>query len=151
MFKKPWVLIVEDELEIVEILSIRLKKEGFEVSSCSKAPRAIQLMNNQKYDCLLLDMRLEQGSGEQILATIRRDIRNLNYATPALVMSAFLDPVIVKRIGKDIQGAFVKPFERDALISKIKSICAAKLGPAPHSHPGAETGAEDAESRTRSG
>ena len=127
---KPWILLVEDEPEIVEVVTEALTEEGFRVTSCSKAAQALRLMNNQKYDCLLLDNQLEQGTGEQVLAAVRKEKTNLNYATPALMVSGQLDQGTLIRIGKELVGALVKPFEMKALVAKLKSICEDSTGAA---------------------
>ncbi|OFZ56381.1 MAG: hypothetical protein A2428_01410 [Bdellovibrionales bacterium RIFOXYC1_FULL_54_43] len=123
--KKYSVLIVEDEADIVDVISTKLNAEGFQVFSTPRAPRAIQLLNNQKFSCILLDMSLEQGSGEDVISSIRKDKTSFNFQTPVLVISANLNPNLIMRIGKDIHGALVKPFERDALVAKVKSLCPA--------------------------
>ena len=121
--KKPWVLVVEDDTELCTQLVRALASSGFRCVSAGKATRAIQLCANQAFACIVLDMKLEQGSGEQVLSVIRKDLRGLNLHTPVLVSSGFLTPDLVKRIGKDIQGAMVKPFKKAEFVEKVHAMC----------------------------
>lgn len=116
-------MLVEDEPLIVELVTALLAAAGFQVTSCSKATQALRYMNNQKYDCLVLDNKLEQGSGEDLLANIRKDKKSLNHATPALLVSGHLDYDVLRRVGRNVSGALVKPFEHHVLISKVKELC----------------------------
>lgn len=121
--KKPNVLVVEDEPDLIEIMSEKLKLEGFEVYTCSKVVRANQFLANQKFDCVVMDIKLEQGTGDQVIATMRRDKRNLNFSTPVVVVSGHLDKDLLAKLAKDVQGAFVKPFDRNLFVQKIKQLC----------------------------
>jgi CheY-like chemotaxis protein len=120
---KKSVLIIEDEAEFAEILSERLRQEGFAVQSCDCVPEANLRIKNQRFDCIVVDIRLAKGTGDQVITYTRRFPENLNYKTPILVTSGELEPDLLKRIGKDIQGALVKPFPLNSLTEKVKALC----------------------------
>ena len=74
--KNPSVLIVEDEEKLLEIYSRRLKEEGFEVVTCGKAAEAIYFAMNFRFVCVIVDMQLEQGTGQQVIREIRKNVKS---------------------------------------------------------------------------
>jgi DNA-binding response OmpR family regulator len=120
---RPCVLIVEDEPEIVEVISSLLTREGYQVMSADRISRAQKMLTNQKFCAVTVDIRLAQGSGEQVISNMRSDHKGFNFRTPVLVISAFITPDLVAKIGPQIQGALAKPFNNDELVAKIKRLC----------------------------
>ncbi len=121
--QKRWILLIEDEQEIRALLSEELTKCGFSVLSCSKAAEGIRILRNQKFDCILLDMRLDGGTGSQIIYSVRDDKANLNHLTPILVVSGHLNVDLILKIKNSVSGIFVKPFKLKDLIAKVKYLC----------------------------
>lgn len=120
--RKLNILVVEDEDDLREILVSVLNAAGFQVFEAAKAPRAIQLIGNQRFELVITDMQLEQGTGEQVIQFMRKDVKGFNAFTPVIVVSAFLNKDLVARIGKDISGAMVKPFEREVLLGRVRQV-----------------------------
>jgi DNA-binding response OmpR family regulator len=119
------ILLVEDEKELSDIISEKLSSEGYRIFTATKANEAIEMLNQQKFRCIILDIQLEQGSGQQVVASIRSNARNLNHKTPIIVMSAHLNGILVQEMAKDITCALVKPFEQSELCAKVRGICKA--------------------------
>jgi DNA-binding response OmpR family regulator len=67
----PTVLLVEDEPEIVGLLTDFLAVEGFGVIAAPDAPRAIAAMDRRGVDCVLLDVMLPGASGFDLCRRIR--------------------------------------------------------------------------------
>jgi DNA-binding response OmpR family regulator len=67
----PTVLLVEDEPEIVGLLTDFLAVEGFGVVAAGDAPAAIDALNRNGVDCVLLDVMLPGGSGFDVCRRIR--------------------------------------------------------------------------------
>ena len=96
--RKLSLLLVEDEPDIIETLSDHLVLEGYETHSTAKFTDAMFKLKNQKYDCILLDIHLAQGSGEQVVETLREDKTEKNHKTPIIVMSGGLDKMLVQNL-----------------------------------------------------
>ena len=122
MKEKKWILIVEDEEELANIIGEELFDEGYDIIYTPTAKDAKFKLDNQKFNCLLLDMNLAQGSGEDIIRHLTRDKGVLNSETPIIVISGSLDNSRMLDIREKIQGAMVKPFTMESLILKIKSL-----------------------------
>ncbi len=121
--KNRWLLIADDDAAFIKALTDQLSNQGFKVISALKVSEAIAKLSKQKFECVLLDMRFEHASGEQIIYTMRSDTV-FNQNTPIIVMSGFLDPELVKRIGKQVNGFLVKPFNAEALLEKLNTVLA---------------------------
>ncbi len=122
MDEQPWILLVEDEPDIAEILHSVLTSHGYRVMQSAKVADAVTKLGNQLFACLVLDMRLAGGdSGEDIIAAARSSKKELNATTPIVVTSGHLDAELVKRIGHHVAGVLVKPFSPDTLLAKVQS------------------------------
>ena len=81
---KSRVLIVDDEADIRELLSLTLQRMGLDTDCAASEFEAVQLMQKHGYDLCLTDMRLPDGDGLKLLAHI-----GANYAsTPVAVITA---------------------------------------------------------------
>ncbi len=84
MDKKSRVLIVDDEADIRELLSLTLQRMGLDTDCAAGEFEATQLMQKHGYDLCLTDMRLPDGDGLKLLEYV-----SLNYAsTPVAVITA---------------------------------------------------------------
>ena len=93
----PIILIIEDDPGFNSILQKSLVQKGYKILSSVSVIEAKAKLRNQKFDCILLDLHLEGGSGESIISTIRGNKKDANFASPVIVMSGFLEPDVVKR------------------------------------------------------
>jgi DNA-binding response OmpR family regulator len=119
--EKKWILIIEDEEELANLIGEKLFKEGYDFIYSPTAQNAKFKLDNQEFICLLLDMNLAQGSGEDIIKHLTRGKDVFNANTPIIVISGSLDNSRISDIKDRIAGAIVKPFSMESLIAKIKS------------------------------
>ena len=81
---KSRVLIVDDEADIRELLSLTLQRMGLDTDCAGNEFEATQLMQKHSYDLCLTDMRLPDGDGLQLLEHVSRHYA----ATPVAVITA---------------------------------------------------------------
>ncbi len=81
------VLLVEDDPMIARTLSMGLRYEGFELSHAGSIAIAMQLLEQQAFELILLDVGLPDGDG----ISLCRALRALHPATPILMLSARVD------------------------------------------------------------
>ena len=79
------VLVVDDERSMRELLSIVLKRDGYEVLVADDGVRAIELLKKQRVDILITDIRMPQMSGVDVL----REAKNIDPEIISIVMTAF--------------------------------------------------------------
>ena len=122
------IFIVEDDLRFSKTVEKALTHKGYKVLSAASVMEAKVKLQNQKFSCILLDLRLDGGSGESILTMLRGNKKEDNHRTPVIIMSGFLEPEVVKRILPSVQGMLVKPFDPAALFKKIEDVIGADNG-----------------------
>ncbi len=119
---KQIVLIVEDEIEIAELLQDALRALGIDAQHSVEYPEAMRRLQNQKFDCIILDMRILKGDGKDIVLKTRTPKINQNNQTPIVVTSGHLDKELVTSLKGQIQAAFVKPYNYDEVAKKVLSL-----------------------------
>lgn len=117
-----WVLLVEDDKALATALVAELSNTyGLKVIWASTFSDAMMKLNNQKFACLLLDLRLEKHSGMKLIFHVRNAHvkKHLNAQTPIILMSGYLQGDVVVNAAKYVQGVIAKPFDIPDLIQKI--------------------------------
>jgi len=112
------ILIVEDDTTFSQLLQGFLKKHGFETAATNNIKSSLEQIETTHFDLLLLDYRLPDGTGLEVLAKANEKA----IAIPAVIMTSFND---VRTAVKAIQsGAFdyiTKPVNPEELLMIIKS------------------------------
>ncbi len=114
------ILICEDNPMAMKTLSVVLEREGYETDTAEDGNKAIELLQKNNYDLMLVDIHLPYRSGLELVKYVRSD---QGKDTPALMLTAFSDPQIQRQAGElGISGYIIKPFNPSDLVSRIKSI-----------------------------
>lgn len=112
------VLIAEDDLEIAEILDAYFVREGFRTVRAADGRTAIDLHLALKPDIILLDVKMPQLDGWEVLAEVRR-----RGNTPVIMVTALdtdIDRLQGLRIGAD--DYVVKPFNPVEVVARAKAV-----------------------------
>ena len=112
------VLIVEDEQNIVDILSFNLEREGYNTLEAYDGPTGLQLALEQNPDLVLLDLMLPGMDGFEVC----RRIRETGSAVPILMLTAReeeTDKVLGLELGAD--DYITKPFGMRELLARVKA------------------------------
>jgi two-component system alkaline phosphatase synthesis response regulator PhoP len=120
------ILLVEDEPGLVLTLTDRLTSEGYVVSSVSDGEAALELVDRESFDLILLDVMLPGKSGFDVC----RDIRQKSIETPVLMLTArsqVVDKVVGLKLGAD--DYLTKPFEMMELMARVEALM--RRAPAP--------------------
>ena len=110
------VLVIDDEPVIRRALVERLDEEGFRAVGAESLAQARAALATESIDAALLDLKLRDGDGLDLLEEVRATRGNL----PVIIVSAFGDSTRAIRAMK--LGAFeyvTKPFDIDALLATI--------------------------------
>ncbi len=112
------ILLVEDDKSIVENLTQFLKDEGFDIINVSGQKAALELLESDTFDLVLLDISLSDGNGFAVCSAVKAD-----YNIPVIFLTASGDEystVTGFNLGAD--DYIAKPFRPRELISRIKNI-----------------------------
>lgn len=124
----PTILIADDEIYMLRLLEMTLKKGGFTVVSCQDGQQAITLATSQKPRLIVLDMLMPGLDGLAALRCLKS-----NPATseiPVVVLSA--KGHALTKFEADLAGAAIfipKPFSPNQLLNEVKRILAEIPGP----------------------
>lgn len=113
------VLIVDDEPSITTLLSFNLTKEGYAVETAEDGKTAMEMILQEDFDFIILDLMLPKMDGMDICRRTRQE----KIDTPILMLTA-KDNEIEKIIGLEL-GAddyMTKPFSPRELIARMKAI-----------------------------
>lgn len=112
------VLIVEDEQNIVDILSFNLSREGYDTLEAYDGPTGLQLALEQNPDLILLDLMLPGMNGFDVCAKIRESGSSI----PIIMLTAREeeeDKVMGLELGAD--DYITKPFSMRELLARVKA------------------------------
>jgi phosphate regulon transcriptional regulator PhoB len=115
------IMIVDDEQDIVELLSYNLEKEGFSIVKAYDGEAALGLVRSEKPDLMILDLMLPKMNGLDVCKSIRR---NPETATLPIIMLTAKGDEIDKIIGLEV-GAddyITKPFSIKELIARVRAV-----------------------------
>lgn len=115
------ILIIDDEADIVELISYNLKKEGFSVDSAYDGESALKKIKSSSYDLIILDIMLPGIQGIELCKIIRGtpEISRI----PIIMLTAKgeeFDRVLGLEMGAD--DYITKPFSTRELIARTKAI-----------------------------
>ncbi|MBW1696490.1 MAG: sigma-54-dependent Fis family transcriptional regulator [Deltaproteobacteria bacterium] len=109
---KPKILVVDDDLSLRQMLNAVLSDDGYEVQEASDGQSAVEAVENQFYDLILLDIRMARMGGIEAL----KQIKKLSPGIPVIIMTAYASVDTAREALKS--GAFdylTKPLDIDEL------------------------------------
>ena len=112
------ILLLEDDLSLINGLSFALKKQGFELGVARTLKEADNLWTDGKYDLLILDVSLPDGTGFEFCKKVRQVSK-----VPIIFLTA-ADEEINIIMGLDIGGDdyITKPFKLGVLVSRVNAL-----------------------------
>ncbi len=113
------ILLVEDEQSIREGIQINLESEGYEVISTGNGRKALDLIQGQHFDLLLLDVMLPDVDG----FGIAEQVRLTNQEVPILMLTAKDMPQDrVTGLKKGADDYLTKPFNLEELLLRVSNL-----------------------------
>ncbi|MBS1688911.1 MAG: sigma-54-dependent Fis family transcriptional regulator [Bacteroidetes bacterium] len=117
------ILIIEDDLTFLQILENFLKRNNHSAHTCFGVKDANKLLSSEHFDLALLDYRLPDGTGMDILNAIQSKGLQL----PVIIMTSFHDiRTAVKSIRSGAYDYITKPVNPDELLMLIQEALAKK-------------------------
>ena len=115
------MLVVDDEPDIVELVSYNLKKEGFDVSSASDGEEALGMIKKGDFDFFILDLMLPGLQGMELCRILRNNPKTAQI--PIIMLTAKgeeIDRILGLETGAD--DYMTKPFSPRELIARVKAV-----------------------------
>lgn len=118
--KKKFVLIVEDDDDIRELVSYHLLKDGYQVASVSAGEEALAIAESQVPDLILLDVMLPGIDGFAVCQRLRASPKTAEVAVMMLTAKSE-EADIVRGLNQGAADYITKPFSPRVLLARIRA------------------------------
>ncbi|CAN5713130.1 response regulator transcription factor [soil metagenome] len=113
------ILIVEDEKHIAEVLRFNLEMDGFEVRTAYDGKAALEIIKDEDFDALVLDVMMPKMDG----FTVAKTLREAENFTPILMLTALGKPGdVLKGFEAGADDYLQKPFDLKVFIARINGL-----------------------------
>ena len=112
------VIAIDDEADILQLIRMKLSKEGFDVSTASNGDEGIEKVLRDKPDVMIVDILMPGKNGYQVVTEVKARLRE---DSPVIIMltSKTEDADMVKGLSMDVDDYITKPFSPRELIERI--------------------------------
>ena len=111
------ILVVDDDPAICELLSIKLRKAGFNCKTCVKAEDALKVLSEEPLDAVISDLNMPGISGFEMLEATRRHLPHAAFLMATGVNDLSVGLAAMKQGATDY---ILKPFQVDAVINGLQ-------------------------------
>ena len=118
---KKMILVVDDDVDLLKMLKLRIESEGHEFISAKDGQEMIKAMKENKPDLIILDVMLPRMDGYSALREVRTedDFKDI----PVIVLTAKEKKKMEDLFALEKIAFFIeKPFETNDLLSKIRNL-----------------------------
>lgn len=111
------ILIVDDEIEIRDSLSVILEDCGYESITAKSGVEAMEKMKENEFDLVVTDIRMPRMGGLDVI----EKLRDLDNDVPVLIITAYVyREMAVRAMQMGANGYLLKPIDFDELIHRIE-------------------------------
>lgn len=124
------IVIVDDEMDIVELVSHHLKKAGYQTKEFYDGQSALKFISMHEPALIILDLMLPDADGIEICKYLRKEEKYANI--PIIMLTARtdeIDKILGLELGAD--DYITKPFSPKELVARVKAILRRKQKPEP--------------------
>lgn len=115
------ILVVDDEQDLLEIISYNLKKEGYNVIVAENGRAGLELAKEHKPDLILLDIMMPVLDGIQVCKMIKEDI-HLKKIPVVFLTARAEEEMEVKGLDSGADDFLPKPISNKKLISRVRTV-----------------------------
>ena len=130
------ILVIDDEKTLRHFLRLHLLEQGYQVSEAADGKTALRLINEQHFDVALVDLRLTDMGGLEIV----RHLRQVSPKTSVIILTAYasLDSAI-EALRQGAHDYLTKPFDTVELLASVADgVARQAVGPRAEQQPGEE-------------
>jgi DNA-binding response OmpR family regulator len=115
----PSIIVVDDDYELLKLITLLLRRIGAQSQAFYDGREALQYLDKQTPDLIILDLMLPDMDGFEILRLIRENSRFDQ--VPVLILSAKADPANIRRgLDSGADGYVTKPYIANSLIDRVR-------------------------------
>lgn len=143
------ILVIDDDQEMLQMLTLMLKHEDYQVSVAADGFQGLKIARNQRPDLVLLDLMLPGIDGFEVCSRLRKEPATAT--VPVLIVSAKSQPtdrLTGAKVGAN--GYLTKPYQRKELMARVRGFLdQSQTAAAPAGFALAIVGARESEAITR--
>ncbi|MEX6157516.1 two-component system response regulator GlrR [Providencia manganoxydans] len=124
--KSANLLLVDDDPSLLKLLGMRLSSEGFKVTTAESGPEALKILQKEKTDLVISDLRMDEMDGMALFDEVQKQHPNL----PVIILTAHGSiPDAVAATQRGVFSFLTKPVDKDALYKAIDEALALSSTP----------------------
>lgn len=124
--KSANLLLVDDDPSLLKLLGMRLTSEGFKVTTAESGPEALKILQKEKLDLVISDLRMDEMDGMALFDEIQKVHPNM----PVIILTAHGSiPDAVAATQRGVFSFLTKPVDKDALYKAIDEALALSSTP----------------------
>lgn len=112
------ILVVDDEIKILEVISLYLKNEGYEVFFATNGREAIDKYKSNDIDMMILDLMLPDISGEEVC----KEIRKISDVYIVMLTAKTDESSVLNGYSLGCDDYITKPFSPKQLVAKVNAL-----------------------------
>ena len=116
----PRILVVDDEPELLKALCVRLTAEGFTCETASNGREALERIEAQLPDLMILDLIMPEVTGYEVYAQLQDNSRTASL--PVLVLTAVPQRAIIQTAELGAATILHKPFDTAILLATVRHL-----------------------------
>ncbi len=127
MSRKKRILVVDDERDLVDLISMNLQRHGYEVLTANDGKMGLELARKQGPDLILLDLMMPGLTGQEVATRLKGDPQTATL--PILMLTARgeeTDIIVGLSLGAD--DYVTKPFSMKVLMARVAAVLRRKAG-----------------------
>jgi len=122
------ILIAEDEMIMLKIIELRLKKDGHQVITTSNGKEALEQIKLHDPDMIIADIMMPFTSGLEIVSVVKHDKERRN--VPIIILSAMgQENVVLEAFKLGADDYITKPFSPNELSMRVRRLAPAVVSP----------------------
>jgi DNA-binding response OmpR family regulator len=116
---KEFIVVVEDELDILELIEYSLKKEGYDVEGFLEPSRVEELLSGEHVDLLIMDRNLPHIEGVEFV----KNLRKKGFQTPIIFLTAKVEySHKIEGLEAGADDYITKPFNVNEFLLRVKAV-----------------------------
>jgi two-component system, NtrC family, response regulator HydG len=120
--RQPLILVVDDDHDLCDSLWELFHERNYRVCLAHDVPQAVHRLVDQQFDVLLVDLKLPNGDGTQILECLRQT----NSQARSIMITGFraeTERRVQSALGQGASAVCYKPFDVDELLTTVGKLC----------------------------